>query len=823
MDKWNGWEKAKWIIPGLALSFLTETQTLKSENNSLEKKAPHQVAIDTQNAVQEVLAQENLNPDLNPQEEILHKKWEEILKLPFPQILEEMDVFLSQNLYKLSSLDFILQMRETAQKKGGAPKYESRAHLYLGDYFRRIKNDNQKALEAYQTAFSFSENPPDVQVSILNKIGITWKNLGSLDEAQKSYIQALDLEEEITEEEREALFPSIYVNMGTIYRMNGELEKAEENYLQALELFEKKKDSSRLAISLQNIAPLYVDLKKMDKAKESIEKMKQIYTALDNEVGIADSYSLLGFIHYESGELKEALENFEKTLSLLEKLEKEDHYVDNQKIARMNYNIGETYFQLQEFTKANEHLLKALKEVEVASIEHEILKTLSRSYKNLGERETQKGNPYQALKYYELFTDYNDLKDSLTYELFEIEKQKSLTDVNVKYETEQIQREKEQAEELAQEAQKRQILLLGLLILLGTGAIYIFLQKNKIKRINKEIFSTNEELQEKNKKLEISEANLKDAQSILQNMNTHLEKIVEAKSKELKNKNEELENALQDLRVTLRELEQAHRQLEELDESKSQFLGLLSHNFATPISNILQALSFINIVVPSEEKGKDWHEKFEENVLDPLSSATYKLRDRIYLMQTALELQNKTRTVMKEFVPLETFQNNIAYMTRDWEHRLSMNFDFHTSESVLNIDETLIAEIVKIMLSNVEDFQDPKKDCVCELKKDPRFKGLHEQDSCVPRVQIKTREDEKNIYLDFIDQGKGFSPKALKNFGKLLSPGEELQNLHDGLGLGIFTAKLIMIQQGGDIQAQNNKKRGATVTLRFPKYRLEDL
>jgi two-component system sensor histidine kinase/response regulator len=81
-------------------------------------------------------------------------------------------------------------------------------------------------------------------------------------------------------------------------------------------------------------------------------------------------------------------------------------------------------------------------------------------------------------------------------------------------------------------------------------------------------------------------------------------------------------------------------------------------------------------------------------------------------------------------------------------------------------------------------------------------------------VTIEGYEGENNLLIKIIDEGPGFSEKALQNLFKLFCPGERHINENEGIDLAM--AKLIMDAHKGEIQIGNYSK-GAVVSLIFPK------
>jgi signal transduction histidine kinase len=81
------------------------------------------------------------------------------------------------------------------------------------------------------------------------------------------------------------------------------------------------------------------------------------------------------------------------------------------------------------------------------------------------------------------------------------------------------------------------------------------------------------------------------------------------------------------------------------------------------------------------------------------------------------------------------------------------------------------------------------------------------------KIFIKIQHSNTKVSCQFIDQGKGFSKKALENLFEYFSSGEE--SMDETLGLDLALAKLIMDVHSGKIEAGNMESGGAVVTLTF--------
>ncbi|MFP6901634.1 MAG: ATP-binding protein, partial [Opitutales bacterium] len=81
-----------------------------------------------------------------------------------------------------------------------------------------------------------------------------------------------------------------------------------------------------------------------------------------------------------------------------------------------------------------------------------------------------------------------------------------------------------------------------------------------------------------------------------------------------------------------------------------------------------------------------------------------------------------------------------------------------------------------------------------------------------PRLKVIMRSDEENVYLQFIDSGKGISKEDLS---KVFQP--YFTTKKEGHGLGMMIVHRIMRAHGGQVGIDSNPDKGTLVTLQFPK------
>ena len=98
-------------------------------------------------------------------------------------------------------------------------------------------------------------------------------------------------------------------------------------------------------------------------------------------------------------------------------------------------------------------------------------------------------------------------------------------------------------------------------------------------------------------------------------------------------------------------------------------------------------------------------------------------------------------------------------------------------------------------------------------------------DFATSEVLITARFDAASVSMEVRDDGPGFAPEVLAKLGEpyvTTRPGAEGSRTgHIGMGLGFFIAKTLLERTGAAVTFQNGRPRGAVVSARWPRARIE--
>jgi two-component system LytT family sensor kinase len=345
------------------------------------------------------------------------------------------------------------------------------------------------------------------KIRSLNCIGNYYFNRALNDKATNYYLQALKLAEQHKD------YPNIIIgksNLANVFSHTFHDDKAIQLLTEADQLLVQRGDtvSQNRAAILTNLSNSYTNLKQFTKTIPIYESVLTICKKQNIGFGIALTLDNLGKSYFE-------LKQYEKARVLFEqaKTEIEKNHVDFVRGKNLK-NLGKVYAVLGKPTQSLKYLNEA-KEISIANQDNE---GMSDIYFEL-QKDYFKINDFQNAYLY--LQKYTQLKDSI----FSIEKNKSIQELNTKYETEKKEAEiktlsqQKQISEL--ESTRKTTLIYSILGgILALGAIaYFSFTRFKTKKEN-ELLQT--KLQEAERRVEIEQkATESELKALKSQMNPH--------------------------------------------------------------------------------------------------------------------------------------------------------------------------------------------------------------------------------------------------------------------------------------------------------------
>jgi len=276
----------------------------------------------------------------------------------------------------------------------------------------------------------------------------------------------------------------------------------------------------------------------------------------------------------------------------------------------------------------------------------------------------------------------------------------------------------------------------------------------------------------------------KAAEDSILTLNRNLEQKVEQRTDKLK-------NALAELELSKQEVNDALNKEKELNEIKSRFVSMASHEFKTPLSTILSSASLISKYEDKESHAnRDKHVQRIKNSVEHLNG----------LLEEFLSLGRlETGRLAIESTPVE-----LSHFLRDTLEELKLNkkpgqhLQLHQSgAAVFNTDKRLLKNILLNLLTNAIKFSPVKSDIVLEV--------------------INT---EQGLSLSVQDHGIGISEEDKRYLFSTFFRGGNATNIQ-GTGLGLHIVKRYVDILNGTIDLESELDHGTTISIMLPVFKEE--
>lgn len=245
------------------------------------------------------------------------------------------------------------------------------------------------------------------------------------------------------------------------------------------------------------------------------------------------------------------------------------------------------------------------------------------------------------------------------------------------------------------------------------------------------------------------------------------------------------------IQETNKRLAQANEELKQLDQAKSEFVSIASHQLRTPMTGIMGYLSMLT----SGDFGalKPEHGKI---LSDLLSESQRMIRLINQFLNVSKIEAGKFTYVRKPVQVADLVQAEVKEVTKSATDK-GLKLEMHLPKTplpIINADGDKLQDVILNLLDNAIKYTD---------------KGT---------ITISVAPDGPNIHVAIKDSGIGIKAgDAHELFSKFVR-GTGIAQIHpDGSGLGLFIAKSIIDAHGGKIWAESDgEEKGSTFQFYVP-------
>ena len=279
---------------------------------------------------------------------------------------------------------------------------------------------------------------------------------------------------------------------------------------------------------------------------------------------------------------------------------------------------------------------------------------------------------------------------------------------------------------------------------------------------------------------------VKNAESKLQKLNDELEKKVEERTNEL-------EKVVNRLLTTNKKLEDRESELKialdaekELNELKSRFVSMASHEFRTPLSTIMSSASLIGKYTYTEDDER--RKKHIKRIKSAVNNLTGILND--FLSLSKIE-EGKLELNYEEIKVSELCNLVVDELRGLLKPGQDINQDFHP-DIVFSSDKKTIKNILFNLISNAIKYSEENSVIECSII----------QDDSYTTIKIK-------------DYGLGIPENEKKYMFERFFRASNVENIQ-GTGLGLNIVRRYVELLNGQIAFESTQGIGTTFTVRLP-------
>jgi PAS domain S-box-containing protein len=282
------------------------------------------------------------------------------------------------------------------------------------------------------------------------------------------------------------------------------------------------------------------------------------------------------------------------------------------------------------------------------------------------------------------------------------------------------------------------------------------------------------------------EANMVNQQKELEQISNEVRKL----NAELEAKVEErtmiLKEALQRLEQSQGELSDALDKERQLNEIKSRFVSMASHEFRTPLSTVLSSASLLAKYTNTDEQDKRLKH------IEKIKSSVKHLND---ILEDFLSL-GKLDEGKVEGHPVEFDLKDFIRETTDEMRGLLKNGQQINTEyegvTMIECDKKLLKNVIINLITNAIKFSDEGKE-----------------------ILVTTRATAQEVVINVKDQGIGIPEDDLEHLFSSFFRGANVINIQ-GTGLGLHIVKRYLELIGGQVNVESTLGEGTTISITIP-------
>ncbi len=279
----------------------------------------------------------------------------------------------------------------------------------------------------------------------------------------------------------------------------------------------------------------------------------------------------------------------------------------------------------------------------------------------------------------------------------------------------------------------------------------------------------------------------KENQRRIRELNADLEDKIKIRTRELSDTVQDLEKEISKRKKAEKRLKLSLKQEKELNELKTKFLSLVSHEFKTPLSGILSSATLAEKYTKTEQQEK--REKHLRTIKNKVHYLNNILND--FLSLERLESGN-VNYKYSEF-SLNKLINDVIYNANvTLKYGQEIDYPRDLKDIMLHQDEKIVELILSNLMGNA-------------IKYSP-------EDSL---IKFRVKPETEKVIFEVEDEGIGIPQKDQKHIFERYFRAENAL-LNQGTGIGLNIAKVHLENMGGKLYFKSEENKGSIFTVELP-------
>lgn len=265
-----------------------------------------------------------------------------------------------------------------------------------------------------------------------------------------------------------------------------------------------------------------------------------------------------------------------------------------------------------------------------------------------------------------------------------------------------------------------------------------------------------------------------------------LRKYTEELEEKVKDRTQNLEHLIIELEKARDEASRSFEKEKDLNQLKTRFVSMASHEFRTPLSSVQLSASLIDKYLQKEDT---------ENILKHTSKIKNSVSHLTGILNDFLSLEKleagKTEVLLQEFDLVSYSESIIEEMQLIAKQNQNIVYQHTGAESKVKLDPALLKNAVINLVSNAI-----------------KYSGEN------TFIEFNTEIDETEICITVKDNGIGIPEEEQKHLFEPFFRAHNTGNI-PGTGLGLNIVKRYAEMMGGKVICNSAQHKGTTITLKF--------